>query len=90
MPDLNFEDLRTAYNRWCEFYGPNHGGSPDRGFRAFLDDDLNIYNTNKSLSISHTTETRLAMLLSPHWFALLKAYDAKLKQYGEKVSDEAE
>lgn len=92
MESLNFENLRIAYQRWCEFYGPDYikSNGPDRGFRAFLDDDLNKYGDNKSLTISRTTATRLGMLLSPHWYALLKAYHAKHKQYGEGVCGEGQ
>lgn len=89
MKKIAYETLELAYRRWMEFYGIKETSIPDRGwgFRKFIDDDLTDYGRGDK-RLSRTTETRLAMLASPHWYALLKAYDAKRKQYEGEASGE--
>lgn len=77
------EDFELAYDRWCDFYGMDPGlagpvTSPAFNEFAFLDDPCwRVIRFNKVVvCLSERSNKRINLLLSTHWRALLKAYEA--------------
>lgn len=71
----------TAYIRYCDFYN-NQKSSGQGSFASFLGvtrlSALNHNHHNGHITIRKSAADKIMMLNSPHWYALLKAREARI------------
>lgn len=82
MPKVNVLELEQGYHNWCEFFGEKYD---DRGLSlndrfckfAGVDDGSPVLWADTSghyVNVGERTAHCLALLASPHWRTLLKAW----------------
>jgi hypothetical protein len=85
MPVVNVYELEEAYLNWCSYHKQaydDRGLSFNTGFSAFAgitpDDPVTWTGTRgRTVMVSDRAAHCIALLTSPHWQTLLKAWHAK-------------
>lgn len=78
---LDYDDLEIAFERWCEYYHLSRTHVYDPAFKQFAKIDVpNAVlwagtSIGRNIQVSEETAKRLALLNSPHWKALLRAWE---------------